>query len=69
MNTDAISGDYDNNNDNNHDGDSMTILFDDLNLIQTLNTAGIPMTLCNCSFFDLGVRYRINVKTLIMCVN
>ena len=36
MNTDATSGDYDNGNDNNHDGDSMTILFDNLNLIQTL---------------------------------
>ena len=67
MNTDATSEDYDNNN--NHDGDAMMILFDDLNLIQCLNIASIPMTLCNCSFFDLGVRYGINVKTLVICVN
>ena len=38
--------------------DSMTTLLSDLNLTQTLNTAGIPITLCNCSVFKFDPIFK-----------
>ena len=38
--------------------DSMTTLIPDLNLAQTLNTAGTPITLCNCSVFKFDPIFK-----------